>query len=67
MFSEKYARLEQGFQEQVECDRRKYGPGVKYLPNFTPSGPVDYILIAMEPSTGVAGGHGGTRHGRGMS
>ena len=29
------------------------------MPNFTPSGPVDYILIAMEPSTGVAGGHEG--------
>ena len=27
MFPEKYARLEQGFQDQVECDRRKYEPG----------------------------------------
>ena len=59
MFPEKYARLEQGFQDQVECDRRKYEPGGGYLPNFTPSGPVDYILVAMEPSTGVHGGHEG--------
>ena len=30
-----------------------------YLPNFAPSGPVDYVLVAMEPSTGVSGGHDG--------
>lgn len=59
MFSEEYKRLEHRFQEQVECDRQKYNLGTGYLPNFTPSGPVDYILVAMEPSTGVAGGHEG--------
>ena len=30
-----------------------------YLPNFAPSEPVDYVLVAMEPSTGVSGGHDG--------
>ena len=59
MFSEEYKRLEQRFQDQVECDRQKYDPGIRYLPNFTPSGPVDYILIAMEPSTGGSGRHEG--------
>ena len=30
-----------------------------YLPSFAPLGPVDYVLVAMEPSTGVSGGHDG--------
>ena len=55
MFPEKYARLEHRFRDQAECDRIKYEPGGGYLPNFTPSGPVDYILVAMEPPTGGSG------------
>ena len=59
MFSERYARLERRFQEQVESDRRDLKLGVGCVPNFTPSGPADYVLVAMEPSTGVPGGHDG--------
>ena len=59
MFSDEYKGLEDRFRGQVECDRRKYEPEVKYLPNFPPSGPVDYILVAMEPSTGGSGRHEG--------
>ena len=55
MFSEEYKGLEDRFWDQVECDHIKYEPGGGYLPNFTPSGPVDYILVAMEPSTGGSG------------
>ena len=55
MFAEEYKGLVDRFRDQVECDREKYEMGIRYLPNFTPSGPVDYILIAMEPSTGGSG------------
>lgn len=59
MFSERYARLERRFQEQVESDHKDLTSGGGYVPNFTPSGSVDYVLGAMEPSTGVPGGHDG--------
>ena len=54
-FSEKYGELEHGFQEQVERDNTELGIESSYLPNFVPLGRVDYVLIAMEPSTGVPG------------
>ena len=57
MFSERYARLERRFQNQVEKDRKVFGLEGGYVPNFPPSGPVDYVFVAMEPSTGVPGGH----------
>jgi hypothetical protein len=43
-FSERLAKLECAFARQAEAD------GAVYLPNFSPSGPVDAILVAMEPS-----------------
>ena len=54
-FREKYAVLECKFQKQVECDNKELGIRSSYVPNFTPPGPVNYVLIAMEPSTGVPG------------
>ena len=60
MFSDRYARLERRFKDQVERDRQHYGLEGGYLPNFTPTGPVDYVLVAIEPSTGVSGGHAGS-------
>lgn len=54
-FNDKYAALEREFQEQVENDDKELGINSSYLPNFNPGGPVDYVLIAMEPSTGVPG------------
>ncbi len=40
--------LEQEFAAAAAVD------GDVYLPNFTPSGPVDAVLIGMEPSLGGA-------------
>ena len=45
-FSEVWNKLETLFRKQAEED------GGVYLPNLTPSGPVDHVLIAMEPSLG---------------
>ena len=55
-FSEKYAELECEFKEQVDRDNKELGINSSYVHNFIPRGPVDYVLIAMEPSTGVPGG-----------
>lgn len=55
-FREKYAELEREFQKQVECDNEDLCIESFYLHNFIPPGKVDYILIAMEPSSGVPGG-----------
>ena len=54
-FSDKYALLESKFQKQVERDNRELGIKSSYVHNFIPPSPVDYVLIAMEPSTGVPG------------
>ena len=54
-FREKYEELEREFQGQVERDTEKLGIRSSYVHNFIPPGPVDYVLIAMEPSTGVPG------------
>lgn len=53
-FREQYAELEREFQEQVERDKKYWN--TSYVHNFIPKGPVNYIFIAMEPSTGVPGG-----------
>ena len=55
IFREQYTELEREFQEQVERDNKELGIKSGYVHNFIPQGPVDYILIAMEPSTGVPG------------
>jgi hypothetical protein len=45
-FHDAYIDLEDRFKAQAEADRDIY------LPNVEPSGPVDYVFIAMEPSLG---------------
>ncbi len=54
-FREEYAKLERSFQEQVENDNRELGINSSYVHNFIPLGLVDFVLVAMEPSTGVPG------------
>ena len=49
-----YLALERKFIEQVEKDR-DLGMESTFVPNMEPAGPVDFVLIAMEPSTGVPG------------
>lgn len=51
-FSEQYSELEGRFQEQVVRDNKDLGIDSSYVHNLIPPGPVDYVLIAMEPSTG---------------
>ena len=52
-FSEQYAALECKFKEQVEKDNndfKHFGIESCFLANVAPKAPVDYVLVAMEPS-----------------
>ena len=49
-FSKQYAALEVKFKEQVKKDNEDFGLKSRFLANIAPKGPVDYVLIAMEPS-----------------
>lgn len=51
-FAAQYANLETAFEEQVGKDNfdLDLDPGSKFLPSIPPEGPVDYVLIGMEPS-----------------
>ena len=51
-----WSELDSQFRLKAEEEK---GLGV-YLPNLAPSGPVEHVLIAMEPSLG-AWAHGKTR------
>lgn len=51
-FQIEYAELERCFQQQVDEDNSKHGYESIYLPNIPPSKPVDFVLLAMEPSLG---------------
>lgn len=55
-FATQYANLETAFKEQVEKDNSRFGIKSSFLPNIPPEGPVDYVLIAMEPSFGGGSG-----------
>ncbi|MCY4581147.1 MAG: hypothetical protein OXD31_19155 [Chloroflexi bacterium] len=58
-FSKQYAALEAKFKAQVDRDNedfRPHGFESKFLANIAPKGPVDYILVAMEPSFGGGSG-----------
>ena len=57
-FKDRYLELEQKFIEQVKRDRKCGVEKSSFVPNMEPSGPVDFVLIAMEPSTGVPGSAG---------
>ena len=51
-FEEAYRELEEEFAERVEQDNEHWNLDSIFLPNITPQGPVDYILVGMEPSLG---------------
>ena len=51
-FEEAYRELERDFRDMVEKDNRDHGFKSIYLPNVPPQGPVDFVLVGMEPSLG---------------
>ena len=51
-FEEAYRELEREFENQVKRDNQRFGFESIFLPNVTPGGPVDYVLVGMEPSLG---------------
>ena len=58
-FEKAYEKLERTFAASVERDNRDFEERVIrgdyrgiYLPNVRPTGPVDYVLVGMEPSLG---------------
>lgn len=54
-FGDEYAALEGDFKRQVEKDNKELGIKSLFLPNIRPEGPVDFVLIAQEPSLGGGG------------
>ncbi len=51
-FKQAYERLEAAFAQRVEQDNSCFGFESIFLPNIEPTGPVDYVLVGMEPSLG---------------
>ena len=49
-FDEAYRELEEEFRRRVDDDYQQWEFESVYLPNIAPMAPVDYVLIAMEPS-----------------
>ena len=49
-FSEQYEALEQQFRMKAEKDDAESTSEFVFLPNMAPQGPVDFVLVAMEPS-----------------
>ena len=64
-FQEKYQALECEFRAQVAEDNEYHGAQSVYLPNLAPQRPADFVLVAMEPSTG--GGVGELKKGKAFS
>ncbi len=68
-FKEQYEALEDEFIEQVRKDNEGLEEDALnrsvFLPNLAPQGPVDFVLVAMEPSTG--GGAGEIQQGDAFS
>ena len=52
-FEQAYANLEEEFRHRVVMDEERWGVESVYLPTVVPSGPVDFVLVAMEPSMGT--------------
>lgn len=48
-FDEAYSKLEEKFQAMVEEDGKSYGIESYFLPNMKIEGPVDFVLVGMEP------------------
>ncbi len=51
-FEEAYQSLENEFRQRVEEDNKEFNSKGIFLPNKMPNGPVDYVLVGMEPSLG---------------
>ena len=51
-FEQAYRRLEEEFRQRVEEDNKRWKFESIFLPNVEPAGPVDYVLLRMEPSLG---------------
>ena len=49
-FEEAYRQLEDKFRQRVDKDYKQWKFESIFLPNMAPKAPVDYILVAMEPS-----------------
>ena len=61
-FDQAYRELEEEFRQRVEEDNKRWRFESILLPNVEPAGPVDYVLIGMEPSLGgFAKGKGDAR------
>ena len=52
-FEQAYAKLEEEFRHRVAMDEERWGIDSVYLPTVMPNGPVDFVLVAMEPSMGT--------------
>ena len=48
-FEEAYRSLEKECAMRVEKDNKEFGSESIFLPNRMPAGPVDYVLVGMEP------------------
>ena len=64
-FQEEYQALEGEFRARVGKDNKCHGAQSVYLPNLAPQRPADFVLVAMEPSTG--GGAGELKKGKAFS
>ena len=64
-FQEEYQALECEFRARVDEDNAYHGAQSVYLPNLAPQRPMDFVLVAMEPSTG--GGAGELKKGKAFS
>ena len=49
-FEEAYAELNEEFRRRVDEDKRVWDFESIFLPNLMPEGPVDFVLVGMEPS-----------------
>ena len=54
-FTEAYREQELDFRQRVFEDMRLFSGDMIFLPNVEPKGPVDYVLVGMEPSLGGMG------------
>ena len=48
-FEQEYSALKDKFRCMVDKDKTCYGIESVFLPNIRPSGPVDYVIVGMEP------------------